>query len=328
MVSMIQSKAGKNIPTVKLVAAFWATGGTVKDAQQVCRDFGVALTNADTLRNEVRRFSDLRRERRNARTKYGKFSPVAASKSTPQSRLEDLRIQAVGKATRAALRVGDQVYIKLSRTAAPGAKYETVRDGEYKGAYKGWAKYSTTVTVTVRPDWRIRVERRGLAVVGGMLTLDAQPMDHKGEIEYFAATWVEQGRGYSATVVSGVIARSGGQEYHGPTMEAAGRGLAAKLRWANKTPAQKAAVEERLALAKVAATADRWIARYPGLQVCVSDARNTGACESGIRSWCGRVGIDVEQGCVGVEEIAAGYKAWPLPEVRAAVIYAAREGDE
>jgi hypothetical protein len=71
--------------------------------------------------------------------------------------------------------------------------------------------------LTVRPSWRQNVARRnvieragdfeahGLAVVDGMLTLDARPVD--GMEDAFEAVWVRQGRGTDLVTERGVIVR-------------------------------------------------------------------------------------------------------------------------
>lgn len=91
-------------------------------------------------------------------------------------------------------------------------------------AVTNWEKYSKawhrshgpatdhTTTITVRPDWRARVLDVGLAVCDGMLTLDAEPVAAPAGYTAWLATWAEQGRGYDARAVRGVIVRAEGRD--------------------------------------------------------------------------------------------------------------------
>lgn len=47
----------------------------------------------------------------------------------------------------------------------------------YRGAYKGWGANVDMHQIRVPADWRIRVERKGLAMLGGLMTLDALPLE-------------------------------------------------------------------------------------------------------------------------------------------------------
>jgi hypothetical protein len=63
-------------------------------------------------------------------------------------------------------------------------------------------------------------------------------------------------------------------------------------------------------------------ARYGHVPVSVEDARDTGACEYGIQSWCHAVGIDLQAGSVPLSRVLAGFRVQPLVEVRRTVLHA------
>jgi hypothetical protein len=63
-------------------------------------------------------------------------------------------------------------------------------------------------------------------------------------------------------------------------------------------------------------------ARYGHVPVSVEDARDTGACEYGIQSWCHAVGIDLQAGSVPLSRVLTGFRIQPLVEVRRTVLHA------
>lgn len=188
----------------------------------------------------------------------------------------------------------------------------------YRGSYKGWAATVTNTTITIPTDWRIRVQRQGLAVVDGMMTLDAGRIEGAPEgVDLFAATWGEQGRGYTVTVQRGYIARQGATAYHGATPDKALAGLRRKLagaEWAAKLrAADLSALMGRLTDADL-----------DGATVRISDARAIGACEYGIRSWCHDTGLPYETGAASLRQVWAAYQTQPRTEARAAILHAMR----
>ena len=178
----------------------------------------------------------------------------------------------------------------------------------YRGQYRGWAATELDVRVQVPREWLRTVSRRGLAVVDGLLTLEARHLDRVGDVDLYAAAWVERGRGYSATVERGVLAISGATSYHGTDAAGALRGIARKQAGVPGAP-------PRLPVRK-----------YPDLRVSLADVRQVGACESGIRSWCHATGMSdaLERGWATVTELAPAYERMPARELRAAVMLAAR----
>lgn len=196
---------------------------------------------------------------------------------------------------------------------------DTNRD-TYSGRYKGWVAREDHHTIIVPHGWLTRVHKRGLAVIDGLLTLDAAPLDHAPDgVRLYSAVWAEQGRGYEVHTRRGVIAiTADGTAYHGADVEMAMRGLARKTgnqrlrdEWADLASASI----ERFRAA---------VAPYGSLRVRVSDARAIGACKTGIRSWCYQVGLDYEAGAATLAEVLAGYERYSAPEARAAIIHALR----
>jgi hypothetical protein len=73
-------------------------------------------------------------------------------------------------------------------------------------------------------------ERRGLAVLNGMMTLDAILVGvEANDVRLLYATWAAQGRGNSINVVNGFIAISNGVSYHADIAESALSGLKRKI---------------------------------------------------------------------------------------------------
>ena len=190
----------------------------------------------------------------------------------------------------------------------------------YGGAYKGWTAREDHHAITVPHGWLVRVHKRGLDLVDGLLTLDAAPLDHApAGVCLYAAVWAEQGRGFEVHTRRGVIALADdGTAYHGADVDQAVRGLARKLtgrRLSAEWAALAAASSERFRAA---------VAPFADLLVSVSDARAIGACEYGIRSWCNQVGLDYDTGAATLAQVLAGYELHSAPEARAAIIHALR----
>ncbi len=250
-------------------------------------------------------------------------APSSALASTPQSRLQRLRQNAVLAAAKSCLRHGaaggSSFKVRLTRNPAEVGYTVTIDSNRdtYRGHYKGWAATEDHHAITVPADWRVRVQRRGLAMVGGMLTLDLQPLMDHGDIELFQAVWVSQARGYKVTTHRGVIARLGEEVFHAPSLEEAIRGVTRKHKLAN-SPARERVGAYQLTVEGFVAR----YARYGHVTVSVEDARDTGACEYGIQSWCHAVGIDLEAGSVPLSRVLTGFRVQPLVEVRRTVLHA------
>ena len=95
----------------------------------------------------------------------------------------------------------------------------------YRGRYKGWSATEDHHEITVPIDWRIRVARRGLAIVKNKMTLNARLIAENGLKKLYAATWANQGRGYSVWVEEGFILDDNGKKKHFHFLEDAQRKL-------------------------------------------------------------------------------------------------------
>jgi hypothetical protein len=246
---------------------------------------------------------------------------------TPAERIARRIEQNIKSMFRAAYRVAAHGSISIKLTDDPAAVgVEQTEEIDWNG-YARSCQYPMRrqqTAITVPKDWHLRVRRRGLALAGGMLTLDAAPLEGAPEgVEVFAAKWVEQGRGTSVKVVDGYIARTveteyhNETEYHGETPEAALAGLKRKLKKA----------QWNLTLARI--ELPRFIRRLPDkdldtIKVCVQDARAIGACEYGIRSWCHATGLDdaYAAGHATLRQMWQAYQAQPRTEARATILHA------
>ena len=189
----------------------------------------------------------------------------------------------------------------------------------YAGQFKGWRATEDHHVIRVPLDWGTRVSRRRLASLDGMMTLDAHRLVAPHGVELYAAVWAAQGRGYTVNVHRGYIAVSAGYAYHGETAEAALAGVRRK-RKAAENPGQyrrtsyEVDVEEFIRRHK----------RYSRVSVGLDDARETGSCEYGIRSWCDAVGLDYARGEASMDDVLEAFRGRPQVEVRRAVLHAVR----
>lgn len=126
--------------------------------------------------------------------------------------------------------------------------------------------------IHVPSDWRSAVDAVGIAVVDGLLTLDARPA---GDGAY-AARWVEQSRGTALRVVDGYLARASAIApwAHGATAVSARRTSAARLRaMVSEVEDLDCSADQRLSLADA---------------LHAAEAGTLGACAAGVRDWCER----------------------------------------
>ncbi len=213
--------------------------------------------------------------------------------------------------------VNDELEILLTDDPREVGVREVVQTDwrKYKGQFKGWACNFRELTLTVPALWRTRVERRGLADLDGLLTLDASPLEGApAGVELYAACWLRQGRGNAVHTERGFVAleRQSELSYHGSTPAAALEGLRRKARSARWEAALQVSDLRDL------------VRGHERLLVRVSDARAIGACEFGIRAWCARVGLDYEAGSAPLGAVAQAYLAAPLPEARLTILHALR----
>lgn len=233
--------------------------------------------------------------------------PVHLPADTVQNRLNALRVEAVKNAMKQMIdrHAHGEWFVNL--TADPYAVGIKTRTYFADKQYSKWTIYATDTEITVPADWRLRVERKDLAMLDGLMTLDAAPMEAHG-CELFAATWARRTGAKNVAVDKGYIARADGVSYHGATADQALSGLAKKRR--------------KLALSIRLDTGDLGdlVAKLASVRVSVGDARAAGACEYGIRSWCAAVGLDFEAGSATLAEVYAAYQREPRREARATLL--------
>ncbi len=188
----------------------------------------------------------------------------------------------------------------------------------YGGSFKGWSATEDHHRIWVPRDWAARVLAHGLADLDGMMTLDAHRLMSADGIMLYAATWAAQSRGYGVTTHRGFIAVSGGLSFHADSAEHAVAGIRRKVTAAGRPP------RERLSPLDIDINA--FVQRYQRYDVMVEldDARESGSCEYGIRSWCEAVGLDYDEGEAPLADILTAFQARPQVEVRRAVLHAIR----
>ncbi len=184
----------------------------------------------------------------------------------------------------------------------------------YKGRFKGYPHRTYTLEVTVPKDWRLRVQKKGLAVLDGLFTLDAEFVESELDVEVFKAYWLEAGRGYSVNLIRGYIAKSKYRwfSYHGDSAEKAKAGLARKIRAEGSCPYGSECVSVATLAQALGRKAVTW-----------ADTKRVGACRSGVISRLHRVGIDPNRKSVPANLVYEAYKREPAPEVRAILLAAA-----
>ena len=200
-------------------------------------------------------------------------------------------------------------------------RYEVVigsNRNTYRGRFKGWNATEDHHEIRVPRDWASRVLANGLEELDGMMTLDAHRLMSPDGVELYAATWAAQARGYDVTTHRGFIAVSGGLSFHADTVEHALKGIRRKVAAAGR-PARARVSPLHLAI-------EEFVKRYQRYDVTVylDDARESGSCEYGIRTWCEAVGLDYEEGAAPLAAILDAFQKRPQVEVRLAVLHAIR----
>ncbi len=267
----------------------------------------------------LRTLQDLKRR---SRLMSVRSSVSALPAGTPIERLHLQRIRRVEAVARAVFRRathGTSCSVRL--TDDPAAVGFTVRLGRvypYGGRYKTFAANCSSWIVTVPRRWLSRVDRRGLAVVDGLLTLDAQPLcSPVAGIEVYAAVWAAQTRGLDVRVERGAIARQGEIAYHGSDVARAIAGLRRKMSLAERralSPENRA--ERRL---QRLATFAR---RFGDEPVTLDDSAAVGNCAYGTRSWCYYgVGIDPDANVTTLARVLEGCRQRPQDEAWAVVMH-------
>lgn len=73
------------------------------------------------------------------------------------------------------------------------------------------------------------MQAQGIALLGGLLTVNAEVIRDDNGVRAFTAAWLAQGRGYHLSVVQGFIAIGEGEAYQASAPKKAVSGLARKL---------------------------------------------------------------------------------------------------
>lgn len=325
---------------VELVRLYKAVGGlaTKKALRELLLAMGLRA-DTDTIDCYLEMSAHIRnrrseRTKRRFRARFGRdpvkdvsyprptrFGPLP--QGTPTQRLEAVRKAAIQKCAKSCFRHG----------AAGGSSFEVEFAGvssqvkyqvnmgcnrdTYGGSFKGWLAHEDHHHLCVPADWRKRVESKGLAILDGMMTLDAHLIHERDGVAVHAAVWARQSRAYQVVTERGYLATGHGLAFHGESADEATNGLARKLKAVGRAapmPAMDLDVEGFV----------RRFSKYANLMVSVDDARDTGACEFGIRSWCEAVGIDKDLQQVPMQRLLQGFAMRPQAEVRRAVVHAVR----
>jgi len=88
--------------------------------------------------------------------------------------------------------------------------------------------------------------------------------------------------------------------------------------------AEVAAATVNAAAAEGTAALAALVAQHAGATVRIADARATGACETGIESWCRTVGLPYDAGQTTLGAVWVAYCATPRAEARATVLHVLR----
>lgn len=208
-------------------------------------------------------------------------------------------------------------YVSVFIGAEVQAETNTDYDYGYYAKSYGHPKKIQNPVVTVLKDWDTAIQSRGLALLGGMLTLSAKPAKKQKEVlqladkvgvELYEAVWVRN-RGFQLRTETGFIAVKRTSlgvlphtAYHSESPKKAVNGAYRKYQNSD----YNLPLEKRDVPADATAT---W-----------SDAHAVGACESGVKNWCDSVGIDYKQESVPLIDVVRGYYAYPLPEAKAIIL--------
>lgn len=150
---------------------------------------------------------------------------------------------------------------------------------------------------------------KNLDILDGMLTLSAIQLECKGACELYEARWLRQRRGYQITEEEGFIAVKDDFSFHAETAQSAVKGLARKINNTELVGAFKNGMDS--------AAVARLIQKHGDTTVTKKDAIKAGACVSGTKNWCAKVGIDYDgRSSCTVAEIYEAWKLRPRPEIK------------
>jgi hypothetical protein len=190
----------------------------------------------------------------------------------------------------------------------------------YRGAFRGWSATCTTFNITVPRLWLRRVSKPGLAVLDGLMTLDAEPLvsPHDG-VEVYAATWASQSRGCDVRVEQGVIARMGGVTFHGHSIRSAVQGIRRKIS-AQPRPGRNPVDRSARRMSRLAGIEHR----HGHAIVTLQDSYAVGNCDSGTRAWCHAIGIEPESTTTTLARVIEGYRRHPEDAAWAVILHVNR----
>ena len=179
----------------------------------------------------------------------------------------------------------------------PHATSSTSRGDRYSSRCT-YRKLDVTHTIHVRSSWIRDVQDIGLALVDGLLTLDARPIPARrlpvGVAAAWTAIWVRQGVGTSLVTERGVMVRDRcGCTVHGPDLPTAARTLARRAQEAATITASTAAntadrTWRSLAQIGEAAKLATLTVFERALPVGLSESRSAGNSATGTRDWSER----------------------------------------
>lgn len=195
---------------------------------------------------------------------------VLASYAAPVAGWQDRLVARVKRAVRSALKGCD--YRKSESTWA-GGEHSTLigiggprAEGSSERAWSRngkWSGSNSTWQLGVSRSWLRTVAREGIAVVDGLLTLQATQVAPG----VWTANWVVQGRGVALRVERGYLVREGSEIAHGPSEKACRRTLATRR-------------GEKLSVELTGEALD--------VVVRVRDSLSAGNCQTGTDSWVAR----------------------------------------
>jgi len=179
------------------------------------------------------------------------------------------------------------VYVAEHHDRAPGV--HSVANVVWDNKGKGRSGTASAHQFWLARNWPKRVAAKGIALIDGLLTLDAAPIKSKlpcATVEAYEAKWCGQSRGTYLYEGAGVILRLSPNDpwVHGPTIEGAYR--VAKRRASDRRV-------NRQVMRDQAIESGDWSSVWPDLdldaiQVCIKDSLSVGNCKPGTYAWVAR----------------------------------------
>lgn len=141
----------------------------------------------------------------------------------------------------------------------------------------------------IKPDWNKQVYKKGLAVVDGVLTLDAKKISHtlpktcdmmgdgvEHKVEMFEAEWVVQGRGFDLNKRMGFIVKAGNLTFHAHSLNNAKRVFSKRVEGYRES-VDEAALDFEQRFSE--------FSEHMDVMVTLADSKRAGNCESGTLDW-------------------------------------------